>query len=370
MNILLIPTTDNIVINWEDVYKYFHEKGHKVYIITDNKLITKNIPEEYIKLELYVMKLHQLDKLSVFQKLVVLVYLNIYAKHILKKYAIDNVVVSNDNSLIQNVFTNIANTIGIETILHQAAGIFEKPKKINPIQKIKNAILKKLFNFNPTGNIGKNVNKCFLQGNKWIEYVDNKKITLVGNHYYYNLNESLKSKINSVSELKSKYNLENKQIVTFFSQPFKELNISSVKNIDNLYSDIEKISELISEKKDTIFIFKPHPQEKYYKNFKIHGLILEEDVSSVLLASNITITIYSTMAIQSKIANKSTIGFTPRYLPKEQTEQMKPVFDFSSTDINDLVKNIDNNKSEKDFTFTDVVDLSLNTKEIIYKELL
>lgn len=367
-NILLIPTTDNIVTNWTETYEYFVEKGHNVYIINDNKLITKPLSKEFKKLDLYLMRLYQLEKLSFIQKIVLLSFLNIYAKYILKKYKIDIVIVSNDNPVVQNVFVNIANNMNINTILHQAAGIFKRPIKLSLLKKIKNKIMKKIFNFNPTGNIGTNVKKCFLQGTKWIDYIDNKNHEIIGNQYYYQLINLLENICNEdIALFKSKYQIKSKKIITFFSQPFKELRISSEHNIDKLYKDIEYLSNQIFSSDKFIFIFKPHPQEKYYKNFKIKGLIIEDELNTVLLASDITLTIFSTMAIQSKIVNKLTLGYLPNYISKEQTEQMKEVFDFYSSNINDLLNYINSNHYKENKNFNNIIDLNINTKEEVYK---
>lgn len=54
MNILLIPTTDNILNNIQENYEYFVDKKHKVYIICDTKFITRSTPEKFIKIDSYI----------------------------------------------------------------------------------------------------------------------------------------------------------------------------------------------------------------------------------------------------------------------------------------------------------------------------
>ena len=63
-NILLIPTTDNIITNWSDVYKYLGKHGHTIYIISDNRLISKEIPNEFYKIDSYIL-IYLLDSISI-----------------------------------------------------------------------------------------------------------------------------------------------------------------------------------------------------------------------------------------------------------------------------------------------------------------
>jgi len=371
MNLLLIPTTNHIITSWSEVYNNFTDNGHKVYTILDNKFINKEFPSDFIKLELFAMRLHQLDQLSSMQKLFIVLYLNIYAKQILKKYSIDTIVVSNDNALVANIFINNAKKLNKKTILHQAAGVLNKPIKISFLQQLKLKLKTFMFNLSSSPNIGNDVDLCLLQGEYWAKYIDNKNYKIVGNDYFRTFNKKIKSiKQTDILEFKKNINLGNKKLVVFFSQPSKELKMASDKNIKSLYNDIKYLETKLLENDDYLFIFKPHPQEYYYKEFNFKNIIKDIDINLLVASSDICLTIFSTMAIQSKIAGKKTLGYLPDYFDDNLVNYLKSVFDFHSNNIENILKSIFSDVQEQQKDFSKLVDLSLNTKELVYKELI
>lgn len=365
-NILLLPTTDNIVSNWKNVYLDLTTKGFNTYIIADNINITKDIPTGLKKIDFFASRLLQLDTFTFIQKIILFLYIRKYANHILHYYKIDIVIVSNDNAPVQNIFVNAAKKLGITTVLHQAAGILAKPTPNSFIKRIKIKVTKKLFGISSSKNIGSNVDFCLIQGIQWTNYIDNKNFKIIGNQFYRDLLDILKKvPLQEVQNYKKKYHL-NKKTITFFSQPFKELSICSINNIDQLYTDLLNLQTLLEKQGIYEFIFKPHPQESYYKNFNFHKIINDTDLNSLILASDICITVFSTVAIQTKIASKTTIGFTPNYLPSDILKQMENTFDFKSSSITELFNFINDENHTSNHNFNDIVDMTCDTKIEVY----
>jgi len=365
-NILLIPTTDNVLTNWGGIYQSLSIQGHSVYIISDSNLITRECCEEFIKIDLHVLRLFQAKGLNYFKAMILKLYINIFAKYILKKYQIDVVVVSSDNPIVQNIFVNIAKALGIKTILHQASGILKKPVQLSMYKRLKVRVKMLLFNESSLENIGSDVDICLIQGEIWIEYIDNANYKVIGNEYYRTLKDRIDD-ISSANVRKFRDGLggQEKKIVVFFSQPFKELRAFSDKDIRRLYSEIQELSERLSNDGRYMFIFKPHPQEAYYKEFHFSRVLEKVDLDLLIASSDVCITIFSTMAIQSKIALKKTIGYSPNYLPKDVLSQMSPVFDAISDNIDGIFHLIENTSKLKSREFSLISDLSIDTKAIV-----
>jgi hypothetical protein len=365
-NILLIPTTDNVIVNWNGVYKFLENKGHSIYIISDNKFITKQPLKQFIKIDAYILRLLQTEGLSLLEIVSLKLYTNTFAKYILKKYKIDVVIVSNDNPIVQNIFVNRAKKVGINTILHQAAGIFKKPVKPSTYNKLRIKLRMLLFNESSSNNIGNDVEMCLIQGKKWINYIDNGNYKIIGNEYYRELREKINTMSqNDIAKFKDTLQAEGKEIIVFFSQPFKELKMSSNENIRKLYGELKNLESSLLNSGKYIFIFKPHPQEFYYKEFNFKRVVEVIDLNLLVASSDVCVTIFSTMAIQSKVALKKTIGYLPKYFSDEVLNQMKPVFDATSDNVEGIFYLINNTLKSKEQEFDLVSDLSIDTKTIV-----
>lgn len=371
MNILLIPTTDNVINNIKAEYINLAEKGNNIYIITDNNLINNKIPNEFKKIDLYLMRLYQKEQLNSMKKFIMTYYLNLYAMHILKEYKIDFMVVSNDNPFVQNIFVNIAKNLNIKTVLHQASSISFKPKRISLLKKIFINIKKVLFNNTSGLNIGENVDFHLIQGDIWKSYLVKDKSMVIGNSYYRQLSELSKDiDIKDIDDFKKQF--KGKKIVTIFSQPFNEVDkfdFADETQVKELYDNFIKLGRL---NKNIQFIFKPHPQDKYYKDFDFKDIKVIEKVELNLLlkSSDFTISCFSTMAIQSALLNKVTLGYLPEYFSDAQKNRMKDFFDFTSNNIEILNQTINeylngNIQKKKHLINSDIVDLSKDTVKIV-----
>lgn len=374
MNILLIPTTNTNFNNVKNSYIYCHNNGHKIYVILDNKYITTNAPTEFIEIKSYFLKLQQLrgQRLNILQKVIMLGYLHIYIKHILKYYSIDVLVVTNDNSVFANVFVNIAKSYKIKTVLHQGNATFKKVGKLFLLEKLSIKLKTRLFKIsqNNKNNMASSVDLCLLQGGYWIDYFDNKNYKIVGNSYYRQISELAKSVTKKeIESYKNQItNKQNKQIITFFSQPFYEDNIGNKNNIVHLYQNIRNLQKILEKETNSTVIFKPHPQEMYYKNFSFSNINTTTNSNLLIKSSDIVICVFSTIAVQSKIIGTKTIGFLPPLLDENILFQMRSIFDDYYTDVDALClaiknKTLKNNNND----YNDIFNLKINSEETVYQ---
>jgi len=366
LKVFLIPTTESVLKGWLEHYKYIiNDSEIDLRIIIDSDLINSMPTLNNIKVETSIQ--HCIMKQDNFIWKVLNVLVN--KRNILfylKKETPDLIIVSNDIAFPQVLYVNMAKKLGIKTILHQHAGI------MYPKDSADYSLLKKIFHsflgLSKSIVLGSNVDEAWLMGNRWKNYINNKKIKIVGSCFYKEFkNRKRNYNINPKELFLQKHNFnKDSKLICFYSQPLYENGLLPLNIAEKFYTDLAILGKLL-KKYNICFIIKQHPQEKLIENTLAKNYLDDEsDLDIWIDAPDYSMSAYSQMLLQAKVNGNKTIGFMPEYIPMPQRTQMIEACDFilkkvESIDIliNELENRIDNkNKIEE------IIKTNINCLEI------
>lgn len=358
-NILLIPTTDHTVLCFKELYDHINE-DYEVYILLDNKFIEKKY--EFHKIKVLNFSSYQLleDKShkNIFSKLF---QMYLFSKYVIEsfeyyhqKYHFDFIVSSNDNAYLGNVIINRAKRYNIKSFVQQVAStIINNKTKDSFVTKIKKKLIDKLMGMQSRGYCG-NADYLLFMGESWLNTVNTfgKKYFIVPNAYYYNLKNT--RKINDDIQ-KEKKNL------VFFSGPFFEIGLFNKENTLKIYQFVDELY-LKLDGRYNLFI-KSHPQEKLINQYdfksKFEYLKLTPDES--LDFCDISLSLSSSMSLQTKILGKLSLGIHPEFCLKEYIDTSIYFFDKTYSTVQSLSDDLSNAKNidtDTKYLIDNIVDLS------------
>ncbi|WP_201523469.1 hypothetical protein [Aliarcobacter butzleri] len=358
-NILLIPTTDHTVLCFKELYDYINE-DYEIFILLDNKFIEKRYEFKKIKVLNFssYQLLENMNHKNIFAKLF---QMYLFSKYVIEsfeyyhqKYHFDFIVSSNDNAYLGNIIINRAKRYNIKSFVQQIAStIINNKTKEGFIKKIKKKLIDKLMGMKSKGYCG-NADYLLFMGESWISTVNTfqKKYFIVPNAYYYNLKNT--KKINNDIEKKKKN-------VVFFSGPFFEIGLFNEENTVKIYQFIDELYLKLGNKYN-LFI-KSHPQEKliYKYDFKSKFEYLKLTPDESLDFCDISLSLSSSMSLQTKILGKLSLGIHPEFCPKEYIDTSIYFFDKTYLTVQDLLDDLLNAKiidTNKNYSVDKIVDLS------------
>ncbi|MGP2657653.1 hypothetical protein ACOJTA_11470 [Malaciobacter sp. WC5094] len=360
-NILLIPTTDHTVLCFKELYDYINE-DYEVYILLDNKFIEKKYEFKKIKVLNFssYQLLENIKGKSTFYKLFQMYLFSKYAiesfEYYYQKYHFDFIISSNDNAYLGNIIINRAKKYNIKSFVQQVAStIINNKTKDSFITKIKKKLIDKLMGMQSKGYCG-NADYLLFMGESWISTVNTfgKKYFIVPNAYYYNLKNT--KRIDNDME-------KEKKNIVFFSGPFFEIGLFNKLNTLKIYQFIDELYLKLNGKYN-LFI-KSHPQEKliHKYNFKSKFEYLNLTPDESLDFCDISLSLSSSMSLQSKILGKLSLGIHPEFCPKEYIDTSIYFFDktyLTVQNLSDDLLNVETIDSNTNYSIDKIVDLSKN----------
>lgn len=354
--ILLIPTTDHTVMSFILTYKGL-ENEFDVFFILDSVHIKREHDLSWAKV-LDVSSIKNFSMVPKWLKFLPLSLNSLYYKlkinEIFEIYKFDYVIVSNDRPLLQYRAIIEARKRNITTITHQvASGIISKNNINTWDRRLKSLIIGFFTGQFRRVHYGGQCDYVFIMGLSWRNIVSKRipesSVRLISNGFYYYFKSDFIKRTaqfdRSCIQNKLLIHSDKKNIV-FFSQPFFEISLFNRDQTLAIYGMVNDLSEKLP--KDYQVLFKPHPQEVLYREFKFNQSVKIIDAvtpDESLIISDATLSVSSTMSLQSKLLDIPSYSLIPDFMPEDYILSSKYFFHSNIDTINrmdDEIKLIDN----------------------------
>lgn len=343
--LLLLPTTDHTVMGFSRSYEGMVDE-YDIYFMVDGINIRNqhHIPWARMVPVACVRKFSSWPSLvKLFYFLVNTYYLRAKLGEAFAQIEFDAVVVSNDCPVLQDYAIQFARKKSIPVITHQlASGIVPNSNKIS----LSKMFVRKLFDVvcrkGGCFGFGGKSDYVFVMGDLWrtvvSKNVEASNIYTVSNGFYYYFRNDFLERTKSISKnaiLRELGLKTEKKYIIFYSQPFYEIGLFGRADTLKIYSTINDLADELGE--GWQLLFKPHPQEKLFKESSFNdgvNILLDSTPDECLVISDASLSVSSTMSLQSKLLGIPSYYLDTGLVPKHYREQSSYFFHKSLSEMN------------------------------------
>jgi hypothetical protein len=174
-------------------------------------------------------------------------------------------------------------------------------------------------------------------GEAWSSIIHSGTFDIMPNGYYRHLVSSFWDKSSAFKPWE-----KAQRNIIFYGGPLSEIELITQKQHLNILESLESFALTNRQLDSTKFFYKPHPQEALvWSNQHIFQFVNIVDCSpeEALFNTDISLSVSSSMSLQSRLLGKRSIGFHPYGLSEAITEGSKYFFDKIFEDIKELKVN-------------------------------
>ena len=308
LKLCLIPTTGNALKKFDEIYSDSFDLS---WVFLSPYCLDREQCNFFHKSALAQLIWHSSKLVRLPSLYIGLTFLRSDIRRFIKSNAFDCVVVSNDCGLIQGLFVEEANRIGVPTVAHQVASA-TVPADVSTRIKLKR-MLKQVLGFPRNIGYGRNSKNTILLGAGWGRDL--------GLKHFYRYNHNWKD-LDRYREAIYARGLD-KQSFLFVGQPLAEINLLSKKQAEAHYALIDGVLASLN-KGGVCARYKPHPQETAHRKFE--WPLEKSDPLTALAAYDIFVSFSSTMNLDAKLMGKLSLRFDPLFISEIYKRQCSHYF--------------------------------------------
>lgn len=312
----IIPTTNSAYQNLKEIYSSEYKEINFVFL---SPFILKRDECSFYDFSDIAKKVWGRNKLI---RLFSLYFRMKKLRKSIKEYIIENkfqyIIVSNDCGLIQALFVEEGNKLGTITVTHQVASGTVNDK-VGLIKVFTRFVKGTVFGFPVNRGYGQTSREVILMGSGWARDLNLKS---------YNLYCNNKLRVDvSTKQLNLPDYLPSNNKWIFLGQPLLEIGLFTKDELDDFYKKLKLFKDFISDKYDLILFYKPHPQERYYRQYASWLNVIEAKPETVLSEYDVFISVMSTMNLQARSLGKASFQFKPNGMSNKYIKQSMYYFD-------------------------------------------